>query len=60
MPKVAILLLLLVFSSSLTISYAFSGDDLVISDNLVPSMNFNSDIIDVDSNFLLKTMLSDI
>jgi len=54
MPKVAILLLLLVFSSSLTISYAFSGDDLVISDNLVPSMNFNSDIIDVDSNFFTE------
>ena len=54
MPKVAILLLLLVFSSSLTISYAFSGDDLVISDNLLPPMNFNSDIIDVDSNFFTE------
>ena len=54
MPKVAILLLLLLFSSSLTISYAFSGDDLILSDNLLPSMNFNSDIIDVDSNFFTE------
>ena len=54
MPQVAILFSVLLLSTSLGISYAFSGDDVLLSDDLPSSMNFNSNIIGVDSSFFVE------
>jgi len=54
MPKVAIFFLVLLLFSTVTISYAFSGD-MVFEENTSQQIKFNSDIIQVDPNFFSES-----
>jgi len=49
MPKVAILLSMILLSLVITNSYAFTTGDLIFEEHIVD--NFNSDIIQIDSDF---------
>ena len=51
MPKVAILLSVVLLSLAFTNSYAFTTGDLISEENIVDYLNFNSDIIQIDSDF---------
>lgn len=53
MPQAAIFFTILLLSSFLTNSYAFSGDTVSFQDEL-NNIEFNSDIIDIDSNFFVE------
>ena len=54
MPKVAILFFILLFSPMITNSHAFIPLDLKSENNDDPSLIFDSDIIDVDSDFFTE------
>ena len=54
MPKVAIFFLFLLVSPLLVNSHAFPSDDFILSDNSIEPIIFDSDIIDVDSNFFIE------
>jgi len=51
MPKVAILLSIILLSLAFTNSYAFTTGDLIFEEHIVDYLNFNSDIIQIDSDF---------
>ena len=51
MPKVALLFAFLLFSSILTNSYALPFDELSSFDDSQNQIIFNSNIMDIDSNF---------
>ncbi len=51
MPKVAILLSIVLFLSTFTTSYAFTTGDLIFENGVVDYLNFDSDIIQIDSDF---------
>ena len=51
MPKVAILLSIVLLSLAFTTSYAFTTGDLISEENIVDNFNFNSGIIQIDSDF---------
>lgn len=53
MPKAAIFFSILLLSSFLANSYAFTGDDVYLQDNS-QTIEFTSQIIDVDSNFFVE------
>ena len=53
MPKVAIFFSILLLSSFLANSYAFTGDDVYLQDNS-QKFEFDSQIIDIDSNFFVE------
>ena len=50
MPKVAIFFSLLLLSSTITHSYAYSIEELELSDKPQNSIIFNSDIIKINEN----------
>ena len=54
MPKVAIFFLFLLISPIFVNSHAFPSDDFILSDNSIDPIIFDSDIIDVDSNFFVE------
>jgi hypothetical protein len=51
MSKVLILLSIVLFSLTFTNSYAFTTGDLVFEENIIDYLNFNSGIIQIDSDF---------
>jgi len=51
MPKVVILLSIVLLSLVFTNSYAFTTGDLISEENIVDYFNFNSDIVQIDSDF---------
>ena len=53
MPKAAIFFSILLLSSFLANSYAFTGDNVYLQDNF-QTIEFDSQIIDVDSNFFVE------
>jgi len=54
MPKVAIFFLILLVSPIFTNSYAFSTDESILLNNSENPLIFNSNIIDIDSNFFIE------
>ena len=60
MPKVAIFFSIALFSIVLTNSYAFNSGDMIFEANISKQIEFNSGIIKIDSDFLLKIILNDI
>ena len=54
MPKVAILFMILLISPVFINSYAFPVDESLLIDNSQNQIIFDSDIIDVDSNFFVE------
>ena len=54
MPKVAIFFLILLISPVFINSYAFPVDESLLIDNPENPIIFDSDIIDVDSNFFVE------
>ena len=54
MPKVAIFFSLLLLLSTITNSYAYSIDELELSDKSQNPIILNSDIIEINSNFLVE------
>ena len=54
MPKAAIFFIIILFSSTLTNSYGFVSKESIHADNVQNPLIFNSDIIDVDSNFFVE------
>ena len=56
MPKAAIFFSILLLSSFLTNSYAFSGDDVLTFDEF-DNNDFESQIIDVDNDFFVENNL---
>ncbi len=54
MPKVAIFFSIALFSFVLTNSYAFNTGDLIFEENISIPMNFNSDILQIDSDFFTE------
>ena len=60
MPKVAILFFILLFFSMATSSHAFIPVDLKSQNDDKDSLIFDSGIIYIDSDFLLKMILKDI
>jgi len=60
MPKVAIFFSIILLSIVLTNSYAFTTGDMIFEESIPKQIEFNSDIIEIDSNFLLKIILNDI
>jgi len=54
MPKVAILFLILLLSPIITNSYAFPVDESILLDTSQDSIVFDSDLINVDSNFFIE------
>ena len=57
MPKVAIFFLILLLSPVFTSSYAFPVDESILLDRSQSPIIFDSDIIDVDSNFFVENNL---
>ena len=55
-PKAAIFFSILLFSSTLTNSYAFTGDDILFENKNNPA-KFASEIVDVDSDFFVENTL---
>jgi len=51
MPKVAIILSIVLLSLVFTNSYAFTTGDLIPQENIADYLNFNSGIIQIDSDF---------
>jgi len=51
MPKVVILLSMVLLSLAFTNSYAFTTGDLISEEHIVDYLDFNSDIIQIDSDF---------
>ena len=51
MPKVAIIFSILLFSSVLTNSYALTSGDVIFDENSSNSLNFDSDLVKIDSSF---------
>lgn len=54
MPKVAIFFFIILLSIVLTNSYAFIPRDMVFDESMLKKIEFNSDIIEVDSNFFTE------
>ena len=54
MPKVAIFFSIVLFLFVLTNSYAFTTGDLIFEENTSEQMNFDSDIIQIDSDFFTE------
>ncbi len=54
MPKVAIFFSIVLFSFVLTNSYAFTTGDLIFEENQLDKINFNSDILQIDSDFFTE------
>ena len=54
MPKVAIFFSVLLLSSTLTSSHAFGTEGLELSNNSKNHIIHNSDLIDIDKNFLIE------
>ncbi|HJJ23494.1 MAG TPA: S8 family serine peptidase [Nitrosopumilus sp.] len=54
MPKVAIFLSIILLSIVLTSSYAFTPGDMILEENISKQIEFNSDIIKIDSNFFTE------
>ena len=54
MPKVAIFFSIVLFSFVLTNSYAFTTGDLFFEENTSDQINFNSDILKIDSDFFTE------
>ena len=54
MPKVAIFFSLILFLTALTSSYAFTPGDMILEETIPKQIEFNSDIIDVDSSFFTE------
>ena len=54
MPKVAIFFSILLLSSTLTSSHAFGTEGLELSNNSKNHIIHNSDLIDIDKNFLIE------
>ena len=54
MPKVAIFFSIVLFSFVLTNSYAFTTGDLIFDENTSDKINFNSDILQIDSDFFTE------
>jgi len=53
MPKVAIFFAIILLSPVATSSYAFIPGDMVFEES-IPQIEFNSDIIQIDSNFFAE------
>ena len=60
MPKAAILFSILLFSPIITNSYAFPVDESILLDSSQDSIIFDSDLIDIDSDFFVEIILKDI
>ena len=56
MPKVALLFAFLVFPLILTASYALPFDELNSFDDFQNQIIFNSNIVDIDSNFFIENL----
>ena len=54
MPKVAIFFSIILLSSAATNSYAFIPGDMVFEESIPKQIEFNSDIIQIDSNFFTE------
>jgi len=54
MPKVAIFLSIILLSIVLTNSYAFTTGDMIFEESTPKQIEFNSDIIKIDSNFFTE------
>ena len=54
MPKVAIFFSIVLFSFVLTNSYAFTTGDLFFEENTSDQINFNSDLLQIDSDFFTE------
>ena len=54
MPKAAILFSILLFSPIITNSYAFPVDESILLDSTQDSIIFDSDLIDIDSDFFVE------
>ena len=54
MPKVAIFFSIILLSSAATNSYAFIPGDMVFEEGIPKQIEFNSDIIQIDSNFFTE------
>jgi len=54
MPKVAIFFSIVLFSFVLTNSYAFTTGDLIFEENISVQKIFNSDILQIDSDFFIE------
>ena len=54
MPKVAIFFSIILLSSAATNSYAFIPGDMVFEKSISKQIEFNSDIIQIDSNFFTE------
>ena len=54
MPKVAIFFSIVLFSFVLTNSYAFTTGDLIFEEKKLDKINFNSDILQIDSDFFIE------
>ncbi len=57
MPKVAIFFSIVLFSTILTGSYAFASGDMILEESIPKQIEFNSDIIKIDSNFFTENNL---
>ena len=57
MPKVAILFSIVLLSFVLTNSYAFTSGDVIFEENTSKQIEFNSGIIEIDSNFFSENNL---
>ena len=58
MPKVAIFFSIILLSSVATNSYAFVPGDMVFEESIPKQIEFNSDIIQVDSDFFVEKLLT--
>jgi len=54
MPKVAIFFCIILLTTVSTNSYAFTPGDMVFEESLPKQIEFNSDIIQIDSNFFVE------
>jgi len=54
MPKVAIFFSIILLSIVLTNSYAFTTGDMIFEESIPKQIEFNSDIIEIDSNFFVE------
>ena len=54
MPKVAIFFSIILLSAVATNSYAFTTGDMVFQESIQQQIEFNSDIIQIDSTFFVE------
>jgi len=54
MPKVAIFFSIILLSTVATNSYAFTPGDMVFEESIPQQIQFDSDIIQIDSNFFAE------